>query len=113
MLAARREDGGWSLATLGNFKRLDGSAQSRDSDGHATGLVLHVLLRTGSSDTTPEVAAGLNWLRQHQQADGSWPGRSLNKNRDPSTFVGKLMIDAATSMAALALAEVQSRNPGR
>jgi Ni/Co efflux regulator RcnB len=105
LLALRREDGGWSLATLGDFKRGDGKPQNRDSDGHATGLVVHALLRTGSPSGRPEVAGGLAWLRSHQQADGSWPGRSLNKERDPATFIGKLMVDAATAMAALAIAE--------
>jgi squalene-hopene/tetraprenyl-beta-curcumene cyclase len=109
LLAARREDGGWSLATLGDFKRVDGTPQPRDSDGHATGLVLHALLRSGSTATRTEVLGGLAWLREHQQADGSWPGQSVNKKRDPATFIGKLMVDAATAMAALAITEADSR----
>ena len=40
--------------------------------------------------------------------DGSWPGVSVNKKRDPSTFVGKLMVDAATAFAALALVEAEA-----
>ena len=105
----QRDDGGWALATLGNFKRVDDTPQARDSDGYATGLVLHVLVRAGPPSARPEVAKGLAWLRSHQQADGSWPGRSMNKDRDPSTFVGKLMSDAATAIAALALVEAESR----
>ena len=109
LLAVRREDGGWSLAALGPFERVDGTPQARDSDGYATGLVLHALLRTGSPSARPEVARGLDWLRSHQQGDGSWPGRSVNKERDPGTFVGKLMSDAATAIAAQALIEARSR----
>jgi squalene-hopene/tetraprenyl-beta-curcumene cyclase len=109
ILAVRREDGGWSLASLGNFKRVDGTPQSKDSDGYATGLAVHALLRAGSPPARPEVAQGLAWLRSHQQGDGSWPGRSVNKERDPSTFVGKLMTDAATATAALAIIEAGSR----
>jgi squalene-hopene/tetraprenyl-beta-curcumene cyclase len=109
LLAVRRDDGGWSLATLGNFKRVDGTSQAKDSDGYATGLALHVLLRAGAPSARLEVAQGFDWLRSHQQADGSWPGRSLNKERDPATFVGKLMTDAATAIAALALTEAESR----
>ncbi len=105
LLAVRREDGGWSLATLGDFKRVDGSPQAKDSDGYATALAVHALLRAGR----PDVAEGLAWLRSHQQGDGSWPGRSVNKERDPSTFVGKLMTDAATAMAALAIVEAGSK----
>jgi hypothetical protein len=109
LLAVRRDDGGWALATLGTFKRVDGTPQARDSDGYATGLVLHALLRAGSPPARPEVVRGLDWLRSHQQEDGSWPGRSVNKERDPATFVGKLMTDAATAIAALALVEAESR----
>ncbi len=109
LLAVRRDDGGWSLATLDAFQRVDSTAQIRDTDGYATGLVLHALLRAGLPSDRPEVARGLNWLRTHQQDDGSWPGRSVNKERDPITFVGKLMSDAATAIAAVALTEAGSR----
>lgn len=33
----------------------------------------------------------------------------MNKERDPATFIGKLMTDAATAMAALSLIEAESR----
>jgi hypothetical protein len=109
LLAVRREDGGWALADLGTFKRVDGTPQARDSDGYATGLAVHALLRAGSPSARPEVARGLGWLRTHQAGDGSWPGRSMNKERDPATFVGRLMSDAATAMAAQAFIEAGSR----
>ena len=105
LIALQRQDGGWSLASLGSFERLDGSEQARESDGYATGLAIDTLLRAGSASDRPEVAKGLAWLRSHQQADGSWPGHSLNKKRDPRTFVGHLMTDAATAVAAGALVE--------
>lgn len=108
LLALQRSDGGWSLATLGSYKRVDGTKQLQDSDGYATGLVLHGLLRTGLPITRSEVARGLGWLRSHQQVDGSWPGRSVNKERDPTTFVGHLMSDAATAIAALTLIEAET-----
>jgi hypothetical protein len=109
LLAARRADGGWTLASFGNFKRVDGTPQVQDSDGYATGLAIHVLLRAGSPAARPEVTQGLDWLRSHQKEDGSWPGRSVNKKRDPTTFVGKLMSDAATAIAAQALVEAEGR----
>jgi squalene-hopene/tetraprenyl-beta-curcumene cyclase len=109
LLAVRREDGGWALADLGTFKRSDGTPQARDSDGYATGLAIHALLRNGSPSARPEVAQALGWLRSHQQGDGSWPARSMNKERDPATFIGKLMSDAATAIAALSLIEAESR----
>jgi squalene-hopene/tetraprenyl-beta-curcumene cyclase len=109
LVPIQRDDGGWALATLGKFPRVDGTVQAHDSDGDATGLTLHVLFRAGSSATRPEVSKGLGWLRSHQQKDGTWPGRSVNKERDPKTFVGKLMTDAATAVVALALNEAETR----
>src|SRR5262249_2286988 len=40
LLEKQREDGGWSLPSLGAFVRGDGTAQDLTSDGYATGLVL-------------------------------------------------------------------------
>ena len=109
LLAVRRQDGGWALASFGDFKRVDGTSQSQDSDAYATGLAVHALLRAGKPSARSEVAQGLGWLRSHQQDDGSWAGRSLNKERDPATFIGRLMADAATAMASTVLIEAKSR----
>ncbi len=108
LLALQREDGGWALATFGDFTRVDKTPQSQDSDGYATGLATHVLIRAGSSKIRPRWVKGLDWIRTHQRENGSWPASSLNKQRDPETFVGKLMSDAATALAAQALAEAQT-----
>jgi squalene-hopene/tetraprenyl-beta-curcumene cyclase len=108
LVSAQRADGGWALSELGDFERVDGTSQPRESEGYATGLSIHVLLGAGVPVTQPELIKAVTYLRSHQQADGSWRGRSLNKERDPKTFAGKLMSDAATAFAALALAESQS-----
>jgi squalene-hopene/tetraprenyl-beta-curcumene cyclase len=99
----QREDGGWSLSSLGDFVRRDGSAQESGSDGYATGLVLHVLQTVGAPKDHPRIASGLAWLRKNQAATGAWRGYSLNKKRSPTTHVGKFMSDAATAYAVLAL----------
>ena len=109
LIPLQREDGGWSLASFGSFKRVDGTPRVNDSDGYATGVVLHALLRGGTTSASPEVVKGLAWIRSHQQADGSWPGRSVNKERDPATFAGKLMTDAATAIVAQSLIEAEAR----
>lgn len=108
LVKLQREDGGWSLASFGDFKRVDGSEQSSDSDGYATGLALHAMLQGGLTSASPEIPKGLAWLRSHQQPDGSWLGRSVNKKRDPSSFAGKLMTDAATATASLTLIEAET-----
>jgi squalene-hopene/tetraprenyl-beta-curcumene cyclase len=90
LLDRQQDDGSWSLASLGRWVRSDGSAQKTTSDGYATGLVLHVLQTAGVSKEDVKVAKGLDWLKH-------------NKKRDPASHSGKLMSDAATVYAVLAL----------
>jgi squalene-hopene/tetraprenyl-beta-curcumene cyclase len=103
LLAKQRDDGGWSLPSLGNFVRSDGMAQATSSDAYATGVILHILQTAGVAKDDPKVAKGLSWLRAHQADTGEWLGVSVNKMRDPSTHIGKFMSDAATAYAILAL----------
>src|SRR5262249_17777330 len=58
VLVKQRDDGGWCLASLGDYKRLDGTPQATVSDGYATGLAVHVLQLAGLPDH-PGVAKGL------------------------------------------------------
>lgn len=105
-LAAQGEDGGWSTASLGPFKRGDVTVVDGRSDGYATALVLLALQRAGVSHDDPHIRTGTAWLVEHQDAaSGMWTASSLNKTRDPSTDVGKFMSDAATAYAVLALTQ--------
>ncbi len=103
-LGKQQDDGGWSSAALGQWKRGDGTPLDEKSDGFATGLVVLVLQRAGLTRADTRVRNGLAWLVQHQDATtGMWFASSLNKSRDPATDVGKFMSDAATAYAVLAL----------
>ena len=105
---AQQEDGGWSTASLGTWKRADGSALDTRTDGYATGLVTFVLESLAGARTTPQVTRGLAWLVSHQdRATGTWFAASLNKQRDPASDAGKFMSDAATAYAVLALTKGQ------
>jgi squalene-hopene/tetraprenyl-beta-curcumene cyclase len=100
----QQNDGGWSTATLGTWKRVDSTPLDMASDGYATGLVSFALQRAGVPATDARVVRGLSWLSQHQdKATGMWSASSLNKQRDPATDIGKFMSDAATAFAVLAL----------
>jgi squalene-hopene/tetraprenyl-beta-curcumene cyclase len=112
LLALQRADGGWALASLGPFQRVDGTDPSQESDGYAAGLAVHALFRDRSSAAEGPLSKGLAWLRAHQEQNGSWRGISVNKERDPATFAGKLMTDAATAISALVLVEANSRSEG-
>jgi squalene-hopene/tetraprenyl-beta-curcumene cyclase len=103
LLAKQRLDGGWSLSSLGDFTRKDGTAEDESSDGYATGLLLQILQAAGLPGSSRQVANGLTWLRSNQQPTGEWRCSSLNKKRDPTSQTGKFMSDSATAYAVLAL----------
>ena len=82
----QREDGGWSLTSLGTWKRRDDTELDTKSDDR--------------------LQRGLDWLRQSQDgAEGSWPATSLNRDRDPMSDRGRFMRDVATAYAVLALSD--------
>jgi squalene-hopene/tetraprenyl-beta-curcumene cyclase len=99
LLALQREDGGWSLPSLGTWKRLNGRPQDKDapSDGYATGLVLYVLRQAGVAATEKPIQRGVAWLKANQRESGRWFTRSLN--RDGRHYIS----NAGTAFAILAL----------
>ena len=83
LLALQRPDGGWSLPSLGTWKREDGTFNDREgapSDGYGTGLVTYVLRQTGRPLSDPVIARAVNWLKTNQRESGRWFTRSLNKD---------------------------------
>ena len=103
----------WAEATLGQVLpcKLPVSpvkavldAQRRDGswnrDPYLTALATYVLSQYFDGASHETVAKGRAWLREHQDNDGSWSGRSPNR-RDP--FNDQLATDAATAFAVLAL----------
>jgi squalene-hopene/tetraprenyl-beta-curcumene cyclase len=108
LLRAQQEDGGWSTASLGSWKRNDGTPLDTRTDGYATGLVTFVLESAIDARAQAPIKRGLTWLVAHQDpAGGQWVAVSLNKQRDPASDAGKFMSDAATAYAVLALTKAQ------
>ncbi len=105
LLDQQHDDGGWSLSSLGTWVRSDGTAQESESDGYATGLVLHVVQIAGVPKSDVKIAKGLDWLKSNQSTTGAWRGVSVNKKRDSASHWGKFMSDAATAFAVLALSD--------
>lgn len=96
----QREDGGWSLPSLGDWKRRDGTPNPKDgpSDGYATGLVVYVLRQAGTPAQDPAIREGVAWLGGNQRESGRWFTRSLNDDK------AHYIANAGTGFAVMALA---------
>lgn len=100
LLALQRADGGWSLPSLGNWIRRDGTPNDREgapSDGYGTGFVVYVLRQTGIPAAHPAIARAVEWLKTNQRESGRWFTRSLSQ--DTYHFISH----AGTAYAAMAL----------
>ncbi len=97
--ALQREDGGWALASLGDWERADGKPQETNiSDGYGTAFVIYALRRADVAADAEDIQKGIRWLKTHQRESGRWFTRSLN--RDNKHFISH----AGTAMAIMALA---------
>ena len=111
LLSRQHSDGGWSLASLGDWKGNDGRKNdpAAPSDGYGTGLVVYVLRQAGLSAKDEAIQRGVHWLQTNQRESGRWFTRSLNTDR------AHYISNAGTAFAILALtscAETKdSRNP--
>ena len=111
LFALQNADGGWMMASLGDWKRLDGTALDRSlSDGYGTGFAVYVLRRGGRVATDePRLQKGLLWLKTNQRASGYWFTRSPHRTDELSTYTG-------TAYAILALdacGEIRERKGSR
>lgn len=100
VLKKQQTDGGWSIESLGPWKR---PSRSSGSDAYATGFVTYVLLVSHHrSDRAVE------WLRTHQDRErGFWTSLSMNKEYRADSMMAKFMQDAATGFAVMALLEAE------
>ncbi|MEX0677466.1 MAG: squalene--hopene cyclase [Pirellulales bacterium] len=99
ILALQHEDGGFSIASLGDWPRADGSPQDLTTgDGYATGLAIYLARRSEVPADDARLARGVAWLKTHQRASGRWFTRSLNK--DSHHFI----THAGTNLAIMGLA---------
>ncbi len=96
----QKADGGWNLASLGNWKRADGKPQdTQTSDGYATGFAIYVLREAGVPATDQRIQKGIAWLKANQRKSGRWITRSLHS--DSKHFISH----AGTAFALMALAK--------
>ncbi|KPK49730.1 MAG: squalene-hopene cyclase [Planctomycetes bacterium SM23_25] len=110
LAALQKPDGGWALATLGEWKRADGQKQdTTNSDGYGTAFVIYVLRQAGVPASDARLKRGIAWLKSNQRASGRWFTRSLYK--DSKHYISH----AGTAMAVMAIAacENSSRKSSR
>jgi squalene-hopene/tetraprenyl-beta-curcumene cyclase len=99
LFALQKPDGGWGLATLGNWKRSDGKEQDYESsDGYGTGFVIYVLRSAGIAANDSRIQKGIAWLKTHQRASGRWFTRSMTRDNT------HLLTNSGSAYAVLALA---------
>lgn len=106
----QRPDGGWSLFALDGQDSSWKLKVAAQDDGCATGLAVVALEQSGMGQTDPMLERGLDWLRHHQETNGSWYAPSLNGRRNIRTDVGQFMSDAATGYAVLALESARAED---
>jgi squalene-hopene/tetraprenyl-beta-curcumene cyclase len=100
----QQADGGWTLESLGAWKRHAEAPPANGSNSYATGLVAFTVQQAGVLRSDTRVSRALSWLRAHQnQEAGSWSAESMNKPHQAGTMPALFMSDAATGYAALAL----------
>jgi squalene-hopene/tetraprenyl-beta-curcumene cyclase len=126
LVRAQRDDGGWSLASMGPWKwsktappvKSPGDLEASlvtQSDGYATGLVVYTLKQAGVARSHDAIRNGLRWLEANQRAVAvpdvpgrAWLAHSLNYDREHGGEKGEpwrrlFMSDTATAFAILAL----------
>ena len=108
----QRPDGGWSMNALGAWSKQGSFPWSgaQQSDDNATSYLLMVLTRiqagSGTAVAIPGLAGAVQgaraWMLAHQEADGSWPGNSVNMD---SSENHEYMQDLATAFAVKSLGD--------
>ncbi len=103
--AAAKADGGWSLVSLGAWKRHNGEVNDlakAEADGYGTAIVVVALEGLGDSGVAGAVdlaKGGRSWLAKHQRESGRWFTRS------PSNDKYHYMTHAGTAWAAYVLSK--------
>jgi squalene-hopene/tetraprenyl-beta-curcumene cyclase len=100
----QQDDGSWTMDALGPFKAHPQAPRVEGGNAYATAFTAYVMQQAGGGAANPKLARALAWLRARQNPEcGCWQTVSMNEAYEPGSQHAKLMTDAATSFAVLAL----------
>jgi squalene-hopene/tetraprenyl-beta-curcumene cyclase len=100
----QQEDGSWTMDALGPFQAHAKAPRVEGGNAYATAFTAYVMQQAGAGTADPRLARALAWLRARQNPEcGCWQAVSMNEEYEAGSQHSKLMTDAATSFAVLAL----------
>lgn len=105
VLKKQQPDGGWTLESLGQWKKRAEAPPTSGSNAYATALVTFTIEQAGVGHSSgAALARGLAWLKTHQDAQsGRWSADSMNHPHKAGSMPALFMSDAATGYATAAL----------
>jgi len=96
-------DGGWTLESLGQWKKRADAPASNGSNSYATAVATLAIEESGAASGAG-LARALAWLRSHQDPEsGRWMADSMNHPHEAGSMPALFMSDAATGYATAAL----------
>jgi squalene-hopene/tetraprenyl-beta-curcumene cyclase len=108
----QQADGGWTLESLGQWKKREKAPVNVGSNSYATAVVVYALEQAGAGHSDNGLARGLAWLRTHQDPEsGRWNAESMNHPHDAGSMPALFMSDAATGYATAALLAAERVSP--
>ena len=103
-ISKQRDDGGWSIQSLGPWKEHPKALPAEGSSAYATAVAAFTLQQGAIAKSDAAVRHALEWLRSHQDTSaGYWDAVSMNKRYEAGSMMEQFMRDAATGFAVLAL----------
>lgn len=111
VLKKQEADGGWTLESLGQWKKRADAPPTTGSNSYATSVVEFTIGQAGL-ENSEGFARGLAWLKSHQDPQsGRWMADSMNHKHEPGSMTSMFMSDAATGYATAALLAAEHKSP--
>jgi squalene-hopene/tetraprenyl-beta-curcumene cyclase len=105
-LRKQKQDGSWTIESLGPWKSHANASDSAEGDSYATSIATLALQRIKTNRSDSAIRRGIAWLRSRQDpATGAWLAKSMNKKYPPDSMEAQFMTEAATAYAVMALLE--------